>query len=51
MAKKNGADRNNRREKTAGAYFLYVTAVSTRNSFVVTSKSAVEFGNRCGRDA
>ena len=27
VAKKNGADRDNRREKTAGAYYLYVTAV------------------------
>ena len=51
VAKKNGADRDNRRKKTAGAYFLYVTAVFTRNLIAVASKSAVEFGNRCGREA
>ena len=51
VAKKNGANRDYRRKKTAGAYSLYVTAVSTRNSIVVASKSAVEFGNRCGREA
>ena len=51
VAKKNGADRDNRRKKTAGAYFPYVTAVFTRNLIAVASKSAVEFGNRCGRKA
>ena len=51
VAKKNGANRDNRRKKTAGAYFPYVTAVFTRNLIAVASKSAVEFGNRCGREA
>ena len=51
VAKKNGANRDNRRKKTAGAYFLYLTAVFTRNLIAVASKSAVEFGNRCGREA